>query len=387
MSVKIRNLLSVELFKNATVAAGIKGLDNEIKRINFTDCPMPDDILDSGLIEKGDLFINSLYVVKEDEEKLYEFIKAYISCKCAGTFVITEYINNLPKRVSDMCDENNFPVVFIDSSIPYAEIIKTTMEMILTDKSDTLSEMRIEKLLENDVSKKIILDTANELNKCFKNLYVSIYIKISHLSDQKNQLLISNIKRLPGIEPIKFKNGLILIINFDKESTLEPILNQILYIVSRYFTYYNIGVSNIFSVIDNFNICIKQSLLSNDISNVINSTIVYYKDINVYKILYPLKGTSNLQDFYDDIMKPLIDYDNHYDKFELIKTIEAYLENDGDYKKTAHNLNQHENTIRYKILKAKKILNMENNNFKFIEQISIAMKIKNILNLKTPGMS
>ncbi len=157
-------------------------------------------------------------------------------------------------------------------------------------------------------------------------------------------------------------------------------IKQIEATVDKYFANYNIGISNIFTEIDQFNNCIKQAMLSFDISSVINSRLVYYKDINVYKILYPLKGSECLQDFYDDIMKPLIDYDNHYDKFELIKTIEAFLEYDGDYKKTAAYLNQHENTVRYRILKAKRLLNLEDNNFKFIEQVSIALKIKNILN-------
>lgn len=381
MSVMIQNLLSNDLFKDATIVAGNKGLDNEIKRINFTDCPMPDDITNSHLIEKGDLFINSLYVVKEDEEELYDFIKSYIDCKCSGTFVITEYITKLPQKVINLCNENDFPVVFIDPNIPYAEIIKTTMEMILADKSDTISEMRIEKLLENSVSKKVIIETACEINKNFKKYFSAIYIKLLDVTNQKKEILISNIKKIGNIEIVKYKNGIFLIINFDKIHNMDIDINNIETIVKRYLENYHIGVSNVFSEIEQFHNCIIQSILSYDISNVINSTTVHYKDLNVYKILYPLKNTNNLQDFYNDIMVPLIDNDNHYDKFELIKTIEAYLINDGDYKKAASFLNQHENTVRYRILKAKRILNLENNHFKFIEQVSIALKIKNILDI------
>lgn len=384
MSVTMKDLLSTELFKDAVVVAGTKGLDNEIKRINFTDCPMPDDdAVNISLIEKGDLFINSLYVVKEDENLLYEFIKTYISFRCAGTIIITEYIHELPQKVIALCNENNFPVVFIDSNIPYAEIIKITMEMILADKSDTISEMRIEKLLDNSINRKTVIELANELNKNFKKSYISVYIKFLASSNIKaKQLLISNIKKLDNIETLNFRNGLFLIINYDKLYTLDSDIDNLERLVKKYYENYNIGISNVFSEADKFNVCIRQALLSSDISNVIDSSVVYYKDINVYKILYPLKGSDSLEDFYNEVMKPLLDYDNHYDKFELIKTIEAYLNNDGDYKKTALYLNQHENTVRYRILKAKRILNLENNTFRFIEQVSIALKIKNILNIK-----
>lgn len=382
MSVLIKDILSIELFKDATIVAGNNGIENKVKRISFSDCPIDDDISESGLIQKGDLFINSLYIANENEEKLLEYFKLYIDCKSCGTFIIKLYITELPKKVIDLCNENNFPVVFIDSNIPYAEIIKTTMEMILADQSDTIAEMRIEKLLESNASNKIIIETAYEVNKNFRNYYASLYIKTTDIPIKKMQILISNIKRIQYIEHVKYKNGIFLVMNFDKIHNLDKDLSIIESIISGYIDNYHIGVSNIFSKIDQFNSCIKQSILAHDISNIIKSNTVLYKDLNVYKILYPLMNTDTLQDFYNDILSPLIQCDNHYDKFELIETIETYLDNDGDYKATALFLNQHENTIRYRIMKAKKILNLENDNFKFIERVSIALKIKNMLDIK-----
>ncbi len=379
MSVNVQNLLCIDLFKSANVVAGMGGINKLIKRINFVDCPLPEDIMNLGLIKTGDLFVNSFYDVKDDEEKLYDLIKVFINCCCAGSFVITEYIKKLPPKVIKLCDENNFPVVFIDPNIPYAEIIKTTMEMILSDQSDKISEMSIEKLLENNISKKAIIDTANDLNKFTKKYYSSAYVKINEISNSKRQLLVSNIKNISIIEATNFKNGIILVINFDKNTALNTIVNQIENLLKRSYDDFHIGVSDTFEKIDEFNICIKQSLLAFDISNVIHKNTVHYKDINLYKILYPLKDSSIIQDFYDEIIKPLISCDGSDDKFDLVNTIEVYLENDGDYKKTAAILNQHENTVRYRIQKAKRILNLENNNFKFIEQISVALKIKNIL--------
>ena len=103
--------------------------------------------------------------------------------------------------------------------------------------------------------------------------------------------------------------------------------------------------------------------------------------MHLYKILYPLKNSDVLRDFYSDIFNPLIGAEGSGDKYELINTIEAYINCDGDYKKTALLINQHENTVRYRISKAKRLLNLENDNFKFIEQVSIALKIKNLLKI------
>lgn len=82
-----------------------------------------------------------------------------------------------------------------------------------------------------------------------------------------------------------------------------------------------------------------------------------------------------------EVLDPLNEYDEIH-KLDLIKTLETYIKNDGNYKKTGLEMAQHENTIRYRISIAKKILNLENNHFSFIEQVSIAFKINNILNKK-----
>lgn len=381
MSITIQNLLSIDLFKEAEIIAGNNGLNNEIGRINFTDCPFPDDIKSSGLINKGDLFINSFYIVKEDEDKLFDFINAYIDCKSSGTFIITEYIKKLPPKVIELCNKNNFPVVFIDSNIPYAEIIKTTMEMILADKSETIFEMKIEKILENDASKKLVIATAHEINRDFKNFYTSFYTKPNNFIGKKKQMIVSSIKNLYGIEPVMYKGGLFLIENFDKLSSLDIFYSQIECILKKFDTNCHIGISNIFSEIEYFNDCLKQSILAYEISHILDNKKVFYKDVHLYKILYPLKNSDVLRDFYSDIFNPLIGAEGSGDKYELINTIEAYINCDGDYKKTAVLINQHENTVRYRISKAKKLLNLENDNFKFIEQVSIALKIKNLLKL------
>ncbi len=77
---------------------------------------------------------------------------------------------------------------------------------------------------------------------------------------------------------------------------------------------------------------------------------------------------------------PLKEYDEYYNS-DIVNTVEVYLENNGDFKKTAQILHQHENTVRYRILKAKKLLDLKNDHLKFIEQISLALKMDKIINI------
>nr|WP_243157966.1 helix-turn-helix domain-containing protein [Aminipila terrae] len=55
-----------------------------------------------------------------------------------------------------------------------------------------------------------------------------------------------------------------------------------------------------------------------------------------------------------------------------------FVENDGNYIKTAEALYLHKNTIRYRINKIKELHHMENSELNFYEQLSIAIKLYKI---------
>ncbi|KMT20947.1 helix-turn-helix domain-containing protein [Clostridium cylindrosporum] len=96
-------------------------------------------------------------------------------------------------------------------------------------------------------------------------------------------------------------------------------------------------------------------------------------------ILSQSVSSKELLNFSKKIIEPIKNYDkeNHS---ELYHTLESYIFYDGNYKKVAEDLFQHENTIRYRIKKIKSILHMEDSNIKFIESTSIALRVLGLLN-------
>ena len=77
MTVTISDLLQLSLFSEAKILTGKNGLNREIKRINFNDCPL-DDENGQELTMQGDFFINSLYMVKDDSKGLEKWFDFYL---------------------------------------------------------------------------------------------------------------------------------------------------------------------------------------------------------------------------------------------------------------------------------------------------------------------
>ena len=74
MPVKVRDVLNLKLMSSYRIVAGHKGLDKEIRRINFTDCQLEDDKIDNKLVMANDFFITSFYIYKNSIDEMKKII-------------------------------------------------------------------------------------------------------------------------------------------------------------------------------------------------------------------------------------------------------------------------------------------------------------------------
>ena len=65
-------------------------------------------------------------------------------------------------------------------------------------------------------------------------------------------------------------------------------------------------------------------------------------------------------------------------EMDILNTIRTYVDCQGNYKLAAERSNQHENTIRYRIVSLKKWLGMEHETIRFHETVSLAVKLEKL---------
>jgi len=376
MSVTISDILTLDLLESAKVVAGNNGLENQIHRVNFSDCPIASDEIESLLVSKGDVFINSLYLVKDDEKQLLEIFKYFINIESSGAIIIDEYLQHLPKCVIELANEHSYPIIFIDKAVSYAELIKVIMELILSEQTDELSEIKIDQLLDSNIRSEDVIKIARHLNGQFSHYYQICFVRFSN---NNTNIVRSMFNRLENVTLYRYHDYFLMIVNKKNDFPIEHSINEISRILSQHSIDYFIGISNVFEDISEFHTSIKQAYAALELESSCKHNMMFYSDLNVYKLLYPLRNTEYIKDFYDEVINPLQEYDEAKNA-DLFTTCKVFLENDADYKLTATELHQHENTIRYRISKARSILKLEHNNVKFIELLSIAIKIHYLIN-------
>jgi len=376
VNISVKEALELETLSEAKIIAGESGLGRLIEKVNVTECPM-----DWKRNRKGEFFLSALYANKENIEDQYQTIKLLIDTGSSGLCLIDKYMVDLDPSIKKLADENSFPIIIIPEYIYYSEIIFSIMNAIIQKKNFFMLEMMINNLLNHSKNPGEIKRIANQINKNFKNTIMAIYCKLGK-SDlvHKYELIRNSFLDKDNWSIVKFQSGILLLLSFSDEITnIEHVVNDILKKIKYIAPDCYIGISDIYNGIENFGASVEETLLTVELSEkILKKDIAYHKDIGLYKIILPYKNDYAFKSFHREIIHPIIEYDKLYNT-SLLETAIEYINNEGDFSKTSNALYIHENTVRYRINKIKMILNINTGFGNFYEQLSIAVKLHNLL--------
>ena len=382
MSISVKDILKLDIFSNAIESSGTSGLSKNVNGVSVIDCKIDEaDITDSHIIREGDFFITNLYAVKDNPEDIVNLIDFLCKSGSSGLCIVNQYFEHLPSEAVEFANKNAFYIMLLDKNIPYGDIIRDIMEMLLQEKIDMIYEMKINRILELSGNEDEIRKTAYELNPDFEENIVAIFAR-----KLSNQMAIYNIrKELCNMKTavasvIKYENGLLIILSFHK-NMLKHVDSQINYVLAqldKVISGKEVGISRLYNNVRKMRACLVEALASANAADALKRPIVHYQDIGLYKLLIPLIDQPVLQEFCNEILTPLKDYDTRYNS-SFFDTALSYIDCDGDFKRVAELMFQHENTIRNRIVKMQEILGFENRKNEFYIYLYVAIKSSHLL--------
>ncbi|MGI6704062.1 MAG: PucR family transcriptional regulator [Clostridia bacterium] len=378
MSISVREALKLDCFEGVKLIAGQSGLDRMINRVSVLESPDLDDFYTS--MGKGDFYISSLYAVKDDTKAQMNTVKMLVGTNSSGLCLIDLYMNDLCPEIKEYADNEGYPIVMISNFVPYAAVITEIMDAIIEHKEDTITEMTIRNLLVPTVTGQEVCDTAKRINNKLRDNIGALYLKADPGEEVGVEALRHGFRDREHWSFLKYEGGILIIMSFGKEpkERINMQLKQVIESIDYYLNSYNLGISRFHKGLGNLSTCIREALISCEVCEGRNESKVYYNDLGVYRLLMLLKDEPELKRYHDEIMAPLADYDQK-NGTSLVSTAISYVDNDGDVGRTAIDLYQHQNTVRYRLNKIKEILDMKEMGVSFYEKLSIAVKIHKIL--------
>jgi sugar diacid utilization regulator len=114
-------------------------------------------------------------------------------------------------------------------------------------------------------------------------------------------------------------------------------------------------------------------------------SLLAFEDTGAYRLLLPAisEDPRELERFYAETVAPLSAYDEQYET-ELVATVEAYLDNDGNVAATAKRLFTHRHTIRYRLERVKELCGHDVSATEGREKLGLGLKAMRVLGIASP---
>lgn len=377
---QVSEILNLSLFNNFELIAGKKGLKNELKNVVILEYESINNHYE--VFSEGDFVLTSLFFEKDDPSLIEAAFRKLFAKKVCAIAVKTVFFKDIPNKLKILADSLNIPLFVFNNS--YMEDLIICVNELLKSKQQYLAfEEKVNSLINLLPSPYFIEETAKTINPSFYENMVCYYItpidSSVNIVTYFNKMLYKKYQQqnIVNYSYVKYKRGMLIIYSFkenNKITDLKKILNKLLRQIDINSKDFYIGISNVHQSLKEFDSCIKESIYANNLCTLKKNLLTYYKDLGIYKFLYPLYWDKDILTCTTRVIKKIKEYDKIYTS-NLLETLISYVNNNGEISKTANDLFQHPNTIRYRLKKAQNLLGEFGMEDDFYEQIFIFIKI------------
>lgn len=105
-------------------------------------------------------------------------------------------------------------------------------------------------------------------------------------------------------------------------------------------------------------------------------TPLFFGDLSVYRLLFQLEGSPELESFCREVLGPLMDYEGSGD---LLETLDAFCDRLGNLSQTAERLFIHRNSLLYRMERISQLAGIDMNNPDTRLAVHLALKIRRML--------
>ena len=381
MGITVREVWQLKEFQPFILAAGAGGLDREIKNIGMLDYEFAlqyDENPRKWNFRKGDFVLSSLLFAKEKPELLLPAIMELCSDQVAALAVKNVCFCRLPDEVFQYADEHDLPVFMFGREDAYFEDIVVTLRRQINDKNNLdLLEYRISLLLDGQLD----LKGQRELQKDMLRRRNTAY-RIAYCMPTAKDSTIRDFHRCYRLDESSFfyKKGCFMIQydpdSSDSDKAIQKAILAFRENLNMPFEQYQIGFSNIHNSADELSAALKESCCALMYAQLFEKEYIRFQKMGIYKALLPNLSNSWLNQFEQELIEKLLDYDREYDSC-LYETLKNLVKFHGNIHEVSEAMHLHKNTIRYRINKARELLNMEED-LNFDLEISIAFMLDEI---------
>lgn len=376
--IQVKELLNMPLFQNFKLIAGENGLNKQLNNVVILEY---ESVKNSyHVFNQGDFLLTSLFFAVNDYDAIIPALKNVIDRNISGIAIKTVFFDDVPIEIKDYAYEKRIPI-FTFNDVFMEDLILCVNNVLKLKQHFLVSENNITKLVNNTLSSELIKNIVKQINPLF---FPNVTVAFITPKDSKSNieftsyfydLLYKNYTSINSTHYsyIKYKSGMLIIYTSpNTEQITDSLFSKLIDSIKLNPSLFYIGISEQRNSYEDFNTAIKMSIWTNQVGQMNKSNITHYEDIGIYKWIAPLFNEKTIENDYKNLVHKIKEHDKSNNS-NLWDTLMLYIENNGEYSKTAKALFQHPNTIRYRIKRIQEITNLNGNDF--YAQLYICVKL------------
>lgn len=380
MQVTFGDILKNAMFTNSRIIAGEEGISRKVKRISVFDCKCEENRIDKGIYKEGDLFITCLDQFAVDQSGINTYFRALGETKSAGLLIVTdELLGVIGQDVINYCNSINLPVVVVYDELTYAEIIDVCNRYITSDNLNTFNALKLEKIMYGKISQSEKMEVLYSINSNIKGFVRCIFVEGDFISDIEKEETFSYHANSRNDIYVRTDSHMIFILSAESEKELRKHTDVVTNKILDFIKSPTMGFSRIYPRREIARL-LEEGMKAIETARTLDIKRQSYDPMSSLQLLLNLKDSEEAVDFYNAYVNAISEKVSEEALKDLLITIECFVASSGSFSETAEKMNQHVNTIRYRVNKVKEALKMENDTVKFYETIALASKLRILIN-------
>jgi PucR family transcriptional regulator, purine catabolism regulatory protein len=254
-------------------------------------------------------------------------------------------------------------------------------EILLGHISDEKALIEKAKLFHWDLTvgyKVIVIDLENFNSVFEKSKFDEVTIK-----EFKNKIL-NKLKMILIKEAIisHSSDKFVILFPMNSKEYLTPFIRSLEILLQEGIEQVNltVGIGNFYPGISGIHQGYEEALKAIKISGILgwSGKIINFNDLGIYKLFTHIKGSKELELFYQETVGKLVDYDKE-NNTELVESLREYFNKNYSLVETAQSLFIHVNTLKYRLEKIDSITTLSINRAEDRLRLHIGLKIMDIL--------
>lgn len=360
MSICCADLLELKSFQNIKLIAGQKGL---YRKVTWPFSCYTSTV--SRWLHGGEMLF--IMIPQANEMTLLDLIGEAVKKDLAGMVILKgdKYTTTIPPSLIEVANNLSFPLFEMPWDLRLIDIIREIAELIIIQsKKSERHTLFIKQLLFSEIQNQDFKSLSIKLGIEPKPIQCVSLVRFQNFDPEKVKLLKSNIiltvkfytkKESCEIICMELTDSIICLAltdtNDDMKQLNDSIIKSFNILKKRYPDgQFQLSFGSVCNQADNIQQSYEEAkqVLSLMDKKLVSDSISHYSDLGIFRLIFEIQNCSKTQDYCLQNIKPLIELDME-GQTELLKTLQCYLHNNCNLKKTSQELFIHRNTLYYRI--------------------------------------